>query len=62
MIESGPGTRLFFGPWDNENGLRIKIWVTDGGSWRLACNESFCIWDMQVLAFEGNAYVSTMLC
>ncbi|MEN3261842.1 isochorismatase family protein [Sodalis endosymbiont of Spalangia cameroni] len=53
---------LVLGVWDNENELRIKIWVTDGGSWRLARNESFCVWDMQVLAFERDAYVSTILC
>lgn len=53
---------LVLGVWDNENELRIKIWVTDGGSWRLARNESFCVWDMQVLAFKRDVYVSTMLC
>ncbi|WP_158382513.1 hypothetical protein [Candidatus Sodalis pierantonius] len=36
--------------------------MTDSGSWRLARNVSFCVWDMQVLAFERDAYVSTMLC
>jgi hypothetical protein len=52
---------LVVGWWDNENELRMKIWVTENGQWREALNESFCVWDMQVMAFERDAFVATLL-
>jgi nicotinamidase-related amidase len=52
---------LVVGWWDNENELRIKIWVTEQGQWREAITESFCVWDMQVMAFERDAFVNTLL-
>jgi len=52
---------LVVGWWDNENELRMKIWVTDQGEWREALTESFCVWDMQVMAFERDAFVATLL-
>ncbi len=52
---------LVVGWWDNENELRMKIWVTENGQWREALSESFCVWDMQVMAFERNAFVATLL-
>lgn len=52
---------LVVGWWDNENELRMKIWVTEKGQWREAITESFCVWDMQVMAFERNAFVETLL-
>lgn len=52
---------LVVGWWDNENELRMKIWVTKNGQWREALTESFCVWDMQVMAFERNAFVETLL-
>lgn len=52
---------LVVGWWDNENELRMKIWVTEQGQWREALTESFCVWDMQVMAFERDAFVATLL-
>ncbi|WP_114192894.1 isochorismatase family protein [Edaphovirga cremea] len=52
---------LVAGWWNNENELRIKVWVTECGEWRAAREESFCVWDMQVMAFERNAFVATLL-
>ena len=49
--------------WDNENELPFRIAVRrDGEEWRLAQDsESICVWDLQVLAFERDAYVTTLL-
>ena len=51
--------------WDRENELPIRIWVrpqAPGERWRPAeGSESVCVWDMQVVAFERDAYVETML-
>ena len=51
--------------WDHENELPVRVFVArhdDGGAWRPARDgESFCVWDLQVLWFEREAYVETML-
>ena len=52
---------LVAGWWDNENELRMSVWVTDNGVWRRAREESFCVWDMQVMAFERDAFVRMLL-
>ena len=52
---------LVAGWWDNENELRMNVWVTDNGVWRRAREESFCVWDMQVMAFEREAFVAMLL-
>jgi len=53
------------GWWDNENELPVRIFVRaldDGAEWRAARGgESFCVWDLQVIAFEREAYVATLL-
>ncbi|MGP2541109.1 cysteine hydrolase family protein [Yersinia sp. 2541 StPb PI] len=52
---------LIVGWWDNENELRVKVWVQEQGVWRAARDESFCVWDLQVMAFERDAFVATLL-
>ncbi|ELI8170637.1 isochorismatase family protein [Yersinia enterocolitica] len=52
---------LIVGWWDNENELRVKVWVQEQGIWRAARDESFCVWDLQVMAFERDAFVDTLL-
>ncbi|WP_186369625.1 isochorismatase family protein [Yersinia alsatica] len=52
---------LIVGWWDNENELRVKVWVQEQGVWRAARDESFCVWDLQVIAFERDAFVDTLL-
>jgi hypothetical protein len=49
--------------WERENELPIRIAVRrDGEEWRRAKpDESICVWDIQVLAFERDAYVETLL-
>jgi hypothetical protein len=51
--------------WDNENELPARVFVrglADGAAWRAARgSESFCVWDLQVIGFEREAYVATVL-
>lgn len=56
---------VVLGWWDRENELPVRIKVRDqqpGSMWRAAGpSESFCVWDLQVIAFERDAYVTTLL-
>ncbi|MBV9775057.1 MAG: isochorismatase [Gemmatimonadetes bacterium] len=54
---------IVLGWWDRENELPVRIFVREeGAGWRPARgSESFCVWDLQVLWFEREAYVSTVL-
>ncbi|HLF56236.1 MAG TPA: hypothetical protein VI942_05250 [Thermoanaerobaculia bacterium] len=49
--------------WDRENELPLRIAVRRGAEpWRAArADESVCVWDLQVIAAERNAYVETVL-
>jgi hypothetical protein len=53
--------------WDNENELPQHIYVrpidvTPGMQWRRAAGgESICVWDLQVIAAEREAYVKHVL-
>lgn len=51
--------------WDRENELPTRIFLREhggGGEWRAARgNESFCVWDLEVIGFERDAYVATVL-
>lgn len=51
--------------WDHENELPIKIAVRrpeERGGWRPARGrESICVWDLEVIAFERQAYIATIL-
>ena len=57
------GDYLVLGWWNHENELPIEIWVRRrGGPWRPAeRGESFCVWDLEVLWAEREAWVQTML-
>jgi hypothetical protein len=56
---------LTLGWWDRENELPLRIWVrelAEGAMWRPAQGaESVCVWDLEVIGFERDAYVSTVL-
>ncbi len=55
---------LVLGWWDRENELPLRVFVRadDGGTWRPAHgSESVCVWDLQVIAHERDAYVETVL-
>ena len=51
--------------WDRENELPVRVFIgdlDDGEGWRPARGgESFCVWDLQVIGFERDAYVATVL-
>lgn len=56
---------VVLGWWDRENELPTRVVVREHASeapWRPArASESFCVWDLQVIGFERDAYVSTVL-
>ena len=49
--------------WDRENELPLRVFVCDAGqSWRPnRTSESVCVWDLEVLCAERDAYVRTVL-
>ncbi len=53
------------GWWDNENELPLRLLVRDHGKrrrWRRPRpNEAICVWDLEVIWAERNAYVETAL-
>lgn len=56
---------VVLGWWDRENELPLRVVVRDqtpGAEWRPARgSESVCVWDLQVIGFERDAYVTTVL-
>lgn len=49
--------------WTQENELPTRVFVTDRktGKWREAKNESFCVWDLEIMWQERNHYIRTVL-
>jgi hypothetical protein len=49
--------------WDRENEMPLRVFVREeGGDWRPAQGaESVCVWDLQVVTFERDMYVETVL-
>lgn len=48
--------------WDRENELPVRVFVRPDEDWRPAGeSESFCVWDLEVMNHERNAYVETVL-
>jgi hypothetical protein len=48
--------------WDLENELPTRVFVRGEQSWRPARDgESFCVWDLEILWLERQAYVATLL-
>jgi len=54
---------LVLGWWDRENELPLRVYVRDSGApWRPARGgESVCVWDLQVIWAERQAYVGTVM-
>lgn len=54
---------LVLGWWDRANELPLRVFIREGGSaWRPARgSESLCVWDLQVIWFEREAYVATLM-
>ncbi len=58
------GDYVVLGWWDHENELPLRVWVRRSreDSWRPAQGgESVCVWDLEVIAAERQAWVDTML-
>jgi hypothetical protein len=48
--------------WDRQNELPVKVFVRNEGPWRPALEgESFCVWDLEIVGRERDAYVETVL-
>lgn len=54
---------LVLGWWDRENELPLRVFVREpAGQWRPARGaESVCVWDLQVIWAEREAYVATIM-
>lgn len=56
---------LVLGWWDNENELPLRVFVRPrdtAADWRpAAATESVCVWDLEVLWHERQAYIATIL-
>jgi hypothetical protein len=58
------GDYAVLGWWDNENELPLRVFVRRGKreDWRAARGgESVCVWDLEIIASERDAWVETML-
>lgn len=48
--------------WDRENELPVRVFVRSDNAWRSAGeSESFCVRDLEIIHYERNAYVETVL-
>jgi len=53
---------VVLGWWDRQNELPVRVFVRNEGPWRPARDgESFCVWDLELVAAERDAYVETVL-
>lgn len=53
---------LVMGWWDRQNELPLRVWIRYADGWAPARDdESVCVWDLEILAFERDAWVATML-
>lgn len=54
------GDDVVLGWWDRENELPVRVWVRDEAGWRPARDgESFCVWDLEIVWHEREAWVAT---
>jgi hypothetical protein len=54
---------LIFAWWDRENELPLRVFIREpDAEWRIAQgSESVCVWDLQVIAHERDAYVKHVM-
>lgn len=65
ILHEGTSARYLVGGWwINQNELASRVWVDlgDGAGW-IQAHElfSFCVWDLEVIWHERNAYVATFM-
>lgn len=63
IVHRGRGAEyVVLGWWDRQNELPVRVFVRNEGPWRPAKeSESFCVWDLELIAAERDAYVETIL-
>jgi hypothetical protein len=65
IAHKGRGDYAVLAWWDRENELPLRVFVRPvgaGARWRPAReSESVCVWDLEVVAHERDAYVETVL-
>jgi hypothetical protein len=66
ISHQGNGTDYtVLGWWDNENELPLRVFVREqfpDAAWRPARgSESVCVWDLEVIGYERQAYIDTLL-
>jgi hypothetical protein len=65
IAHRGRGDYAVLAWWDRENELPLRVFVRPQGAgarWRPAREgESVCVWDLEVIAHERDAYVETLL-
>lgn len=62
ILHQGFGDYVVLCWWDRENELPTRVFVRADDLWRPARGgESFCVWDLQVMWYEREAYVSSLL-
>lgn len=62
MHQGRTGDYLILCWWDRENELPLRVFIRDRDGWRAAAGgESVCVWDLRVIWWEREAYVSTVL-
>ncbi len=48
--------------WDQQNELPLRVWCRADDGWRPArASESVCVWDLEIIWFERNAWIETAL-
>ncbi len=48
--------------WDQQNELPLHVRVNDGAGWRSAnAHESICVFDIEIVWFERNLWIATVL-
>ena len=48
--------------WARENELPTKVFLREKNEWRPAKEEeSFCVWDLEIIWYERETYISTIL-
>ena len=53
---------LVMGWWDRQNELPLEVWIRYDDGWAPSRHhESVCVWDLEILSFERDAWVATML-
>ena len=62
MHQGATGDYFVLSWWANENELPTRVFVRAGDGWRPARDgESFCVWDLEIMWHEREAYVRAML-